>query len=69
MHKFSINLEGEKVFTQEELSSLIESNILDAVVCIRSVEGTVILNSPVNVILNKVNDVADNVTHLLQSVI
>lgn len=69
MHKFSINLEGEKHFTEEELSHLIESNILDAVVCIRSVEGTVILNSPVNIMLNKVNDVTDNVTHLLQSVV
>lgn len=69
MHKFSINLEGEKYFTQEELSHLMESNILDAVVCIRSIDGTVIVNSSVKVILSKANEVADNITHLLQSAI
>lgn len=49
MHQFIVTLTGQKDFTEQELLNLAQENILDATTCIRSIDGTVLINSEVKV--------------------
>lgn len=56
MYEFVICLNGEQCFSEKDLINLINQNILDATTCIRSVDGTVIINSKATVELRKITD-------------
>ncbi len=53
MHQFNIDLKGFQQFTEEELY-LLEQDTIEGVVCIRSIEGTVIIKAPVKISINEI---------------
>lgn len=56
MYEFVIKLSGEQSFSEKDMVNLINQNILDATTCIRSADGTVIVNSKATVELRKITD-------------